>query len=191
MYTSLTVAIIAKTMDDAPLRPDHAINSLSAHVYPFEHIANTAAGRDIKVITANIASAGSIMPGSCEGFDSNPSRKNSIIWLSPVIPSKKCTSCALFSPMLLLPMMIPAMYTLRYPLPPSSIGAEYAANIIAIIKIMSKLFFDSFTFFITNTAASPIAKPNATPRTICSTARTPSCEISSPAIIASAMTVSI
>ena len=88
-------------------------------------------------------------------------------------------------------MMIPAMYTLRYPLPPSSIGAEYAANIIAIIKIMSKLFFDSFTFFITNTAASPIAKPNATPRTICSTARTPSCEISSPAIIASAMTVSI
>ena len=65
------------------------------------------------------------------------------------------------------------------------------ANIIAIIKIMSKLFFDSFTFFITNTVASPIAKPNATPRTICSTARRPSCEISSPAIIASAMTVSI
>ena len=113
IYAGLTTAIMANTIDAAPRSPDQETNSCwRREQRKGVNNANTAAGLATNVKNTAIASAYGRIAGSCDGNASKPNRKKISICISPVIPSKKCTSDFLLCNGW-FPNMIPAMYTLK------------------------------------------------------------------------------
>lgn len=79
IYASSTVAMIAKTMEVAPLSPAHEIRAICFHFAPKGFmITVTAAGLATNVRNNAIAAAGSIIDGICDGNAKSPRRKTAI-----------------------------------------------------------------------------------------------------------------
>ena len=102
-------AMMANTTDAAPLSPTKETSSCCLHLLRNgAMMANTDRGRATKVMNRAIRMAGIAMAGSCEGKASSPNRKNMIICIRLVSPSKKGTR--VFLPrMLALPRTMPTM----------------------------------------------------------------------------------
>ena len=80
-------------------------------------MTNTENGLATNVRNNAINNATPATSGNRDGYANNPSKKKINICIKPVRPSKKCTSD--FFPLKgLLPRIIPAIYVLKYPLPP-------------------------------------------------------------------------
>ena len=109
MTAGSMTAKIAKTMDAAPLIPDHdTIKLWRTLALSGVSIANTATGRATNVRNNAISRPTSATLGSCEGNANKPSIKNNSICMSPVVESKKLTSTDLLG-IRRLPRIIPVM----------------------------------------------------------------------------------
>ena len=97
IYPSLSVAMIANTIDAAPRRPAQEITRYCP-IGGFDGASSkpTAAGRATNVKNNAIAIAGSTIDGICEGNARSPSKKNRSICIMPVNASKKPTSAFWF-----------------------------------------------------------------------------------------------
>lgn len=83
---------MAKTMDDAPLRPAKATKSICLSLLLNGSITRkTAIGLATTIINNPVRSAGPITAGILDGNDKSPNRKNISTCISPVVPSKKLT----------------------------------------------------------------------------------------------------
>ena len=81
-----------KTIDAAPLRPTHDINSFSLVLNSnLLSTKKTDIGLAIKIITREITTDFPITLGSSMGLDKSPKIKNNIICIIQDTPSKKCT----------------------------------------------------------------------------------------------------
>ena len=85
-------AIIANTMDAAPLKPAHDTRSCW-EIFPLNGVSTsaTATGLATNVRNTAIKSAGITTCGSLDGNARSPSRKKMSICINPVSPSKKFT----------------------------------------------------------------------------------------------------
>ena len=93
IVTPPTIAIIANTIDAAPLRPAHdTTRYCEIFVLNGASTVATANGLAMNVINSAINIDGYKTVNIFDGNDKSPKRKNISICISPVIPSKKCTS---------------------------------------------------------------------------------------------------
>lgn len=111
---------VASTIGTAPRSPAQDTISLSARVSGVQASAiSTLTGRATNARNSATASPLPATGGSCEGKTSRPSVRNITICISQAVPSWKRTIERLWMKCR-LPSTMPARYTARKPLPPTS-----------------------------------------------------------------------
>ena len=123
ILTGAITAMMANTTDAAPRNPAKDTSTLRARLPPKGAMSRkVASGRATRVRKTAMASAGASTSSMCDGNESSPNRKKSTACMMPVTPSKNGTRVRL-SGRVLLPSTMPTMYTLKSPLPSTSIGS--------------------------------------------------------------------